>query len=84
MAAGVLPVGLTQLSFGDDFNQPVAADVLPAGLTQLTFGVHFNQPVVRACCLLVWHNLRLVIALLQPARDGGRAACWSDATYVWL
>ena len=47
--------GLTQLTFGDNFNQGAAgvlpagfnqrvvAGVLPAGLTQLTFGYRFNQ-----------------------------------------
>ena len=40
LAAGVLPANLTQLTFGDLFNQvqPLAAGVLPANLTQLTFG----------------------------------------------
>jgi hypothetical protein len=38
-----LPKGLTHLTFGYKFNQPV--DNLPKGLTHLTFGYYFNQPV---------------------------------------
>ena len=42
---GVLPANLIQLTFGFDFNQPLAVGVLPANLTQLTFGELFNQPL---------------------------------------
>ena len=35
---------LTHLTFGLDFNQPLASGVLPAGLTHLSFGQNFNQP----------------------------------------
>ena len=48
LAVGVLPPGLTQLTFGRLFNnggQPLAVGVLPPGLTQLTFGSYFNQPL---------------------------------------
>jgi hypothetical protein len=40
-----IPAGVTHLTFGPDFNQPVEAGVLPAGLTHLTFGMLFNQPI---------------------------------------
>ena len=43
----MLPASLsvTLLSFGDDFDRPLAEGVLPATLIQLTFGFKFNQPL---------------------------------------
>jgi hypothetical protein len=38
-------VGLTTLSFGDAFNQPLAPDAAPDGLLALWFGDAFNQPL---------------------------------------
>jgi surface protein len=40
-----LPDSVTHLTFGRQFNQPIAVDVLPLGLTHLTFGADFNQPI---------------------------------------
>ena len=45
MAAGVLPAGLTHLTFGSKFNQPLTAGVLPVGLAHLTFGREYDQPL---------------------------------------
>ena len=45
LVAGMLPPGLTHLTFGFRFSEPLAADVLPPGLTHLTFGYDFNQPL---------------------------------------
>ena len=39
------PVGLEGLSFGDDFNHPIAGVVWPASLQQLSFSKEFNQPI---------------------------------------
>ena len=36
---------MKQLTFGNNFNQPLEQDVLPGSLKQLTFSDNFNQPL---------------------------------------
>ena len=43
LAAGVLPAGLTHLTFSRDFNQPVAAGVLRTGLAHRHLLVFYEQ-----------------------------------------
>ena len=77
LAAGVLPPNLTQMTFKWQFNQPLAAGVLPPNLTQLTLNREFNQPLAAGVLpanltqLTFWQHV-------QPALDGGRAACQPD------
>ena len=40
------PLGLKYLSFGDDFNQPIAGIVWPASLQQLSFGYCFDLSLI--------------------------------------
>ncbi|GAM19438.1 hypothetical protein SAMD00019534_026130 [Acytostelium subglobosum LB1] len=41
-----LPTTLTQLTFGDSFNQPIEPGSLPPKLISLTFGSHFDQVII--------------------------------------
>jgi hypothetical protein len=40
-----LPLSLTQLVFGYEFNQEIKKNVLPLSLTELAFGDDFNQEI---------------------------------------
>ncbi|CAM9387670.1 unnamed protein product [Ectocarpus sp. 12 AP-2014] len=42
------PSCLQQVSFGDDFNQPIADVVWPVSLKKLSFGPNFNQLIVKS------------------------------------
>lgn len=42
---GVLPNGLTKLTFGNYFDQPIGPGILPDSLKFLKFGDNFNQPI---------------------------------------
>ena len=40
----MLPAGLTHLTWGYWFNQPLAVGVLPAGMTHMDFNYSYNRP----------------------------------------
>ncbi|KAM9966619.1 hypothetical protein ACTFIR_006839 [Dictyostelium discoideum] len=42
---GIIPNGITSLSFGDSFNQLIENKNLPETITNLSFGLKFNKPI---------------------------------------
>jgi len=45
LSSPVWPASLQQLSFGQDFYQPIEGVVWPSSLQQLSFGYFFNKPI---------------------------------------
>src|SRR5947208_2518901 len=41
----IIPLNLTELTFGNNFNQPLEKGILSSNLIKLVFGGNFNQPL---------------------------------------
>ena len=78
--AGLLPASLTELTFGSEFNQPLAAVVLPANLTQLTFGKFFNQPLAAGVLPASLTQLTFGMYFNQPLAAGVLPASLTQRT----
>jgi hypothetical protein len=61
---------LTEVTFGDGFNQRIEQGVLPASLTRLTFGRAFNQPIKQGVLPAKLTHLAFGDRFNQPIGEG--------------
>ena len=82
-AIRILPPSLTQLTFGDEFKQPLQEGVLPSSLTQLTFGSEFNQPLQEGVLPSSLTQLIFGYDFNQPLQEGVLPSSLIQLTFGW-